>query len=375
MKRNSIFAAAAFAAAAGTASAQPATLHGASVEVRSVAPGGLAAEIRRAKGASPHWVAWAAPSANPRRRMCCFSFEGDWHHARRGAGGSCRLDREESYSMIDGDDDAASDLVVRADFFVFVRLGARGVEAVRAFSPDCVVEAGRVAVTWLDGVAPAESVAWLESLVPTTERASRRDSDEDGEDSEGPEAGPGKAISAIALHAGPEATAALTRFVAPAAPAGVRKKAAFWLANRGEEGCRTLEKIVPNDASDGFRKHGTFALSLCKDSVAIPNLVAMARKDPNPKVRSQALFWLAQKAGKRAAGPIDDAIRDDPDTEVKRQAVFALTQMPDNEGVPELIHVARTNGNPAVRERAVFWLGQSEDPRALDFIEEILTAR
>jgi hypothetical protein len=282
--------------------------------------------------------------------------------------------------MTDDDDDADSELVVRADFFVFVRLGARGVERIRTFSPDCGVEAGRAAVTWLDGVVPAESVAWLESLVPKSEtskavRAERShgDGDDEDDDSEGPAEGPGKAISAIALHAGPEATAALARFVAPTAPAGVRKKAAFWLANRGADGCRTLERIVPSDANDGFRKHGTFALSLCRDAAAVPALLTMARKDASSKVRSQALFWLAQKAGKRAAAAIEGAIRDDPDVEVKRQAVFALTQMPEGQGIPELIRVARTNRNPEVRERAIFWLGQSEDPRALDFIEEILT--
>ena len=29
--------------------------------------------------------------------------------------------------------------------------------------------------------------------------------------------------------------------------------------------------------------------------------------------------------------------------------------------------------NPVVRKQAIFWLGQSKDPRALDFLEEILT--
>ena len=47
--------------------------------------------------------------------------------------------------------------------------------------------------------------------------------------------------------------------------------------------------------------------------------------------------------------------------------------MPGDEGVPLLIQVARTNRNPAVRKQAIFWLGQSKDPRALDFIEKILT--
>jgi HEAT repeat protein len=89
-------------------------------------------------------------------------------------------------------------------------------------------------------------------------------------------------------------------------------------------------------------------------------------------VRGQALFWLAQKAGAKAAAAITDAIDNDPETEVKKRAVFALSQLPGDEGVPRLIEVARTNRNPAVRKQAMFWLGQSRDARALAFFEEVL---
>jgi hypothetical protein len=35
--------------------------------------------------------------------------------------------------------------------------------------------------------------------------------------------------------------------------------------------------------------------------------------------------------------------------------------------------VAKTNRNPEVRKQAMFWLGQSNDPRALDFFEQVLS--
>jgi HEAT repeat protein len=60
---------------------------------------------------------------------------------------------------------------------------------------------------------------------------------------------------------------------------------------------------------------------------------------------------------------------------VKKQAVFALSQLPKDEGIPLLIQVARKNNNPVVRKQAMFWLGQSNDPRALQFFEEVLTNR
>jgi HEAT repeat protein len=114
----------------------------------------------------------------------------------------------------------------------------------------------------------------------------------------------------------------------------------------------------------------TFALSQSDVPEATDTLVVTARQDKDRDVRGQALFWLAQKAGRQAAEAITQAIENDPDTEVKKKAVFALSEMDD--GVPLLIQVARTNRNPAVREQAFFWLGQSEDPKALDFLAEVL---
>jgi HEAT repeat protein len=104
----------------------------------------------------------------------------------------------------------------------------------------------------------------------------------------------------------------------------------------------------------------------------LTTLIATARDDRSTKVRGQALFWLAQKAGKEAVAVITGAIDNDPDTEVKKKAVFALSQLPKDEGVPKLMEVARTNRNPEVRKQAMFWLGQSHDPRAVKFFEDIL---
>ena len=62
-------------------------------------------------------------------------------------------------------------------------------------------------------------------------------------------------------------------------------------------------------------------------------------------------------------------------TQGRDQAVFALSQRPNKEGVPALIRIVRTNRDPEIRKKALFWLAQSQDPRALDLIEELLTKR
>ncbi len=134
-----------------------------------------------------------------------------------------------------------------------------------------------------------------------------------------------------------------------------------------------LEKLVVTDGPRPVTDGAIFAISQHEGAEALDTLIRMAKTDAMPHVRSQALFWLAQRAGQRAAAAITDAIENDPDTEVKKRAVFALSQLPKDEGIPKLIEVARTQRNREVRKQAFFWLGQSKDPRALTFIEDVLT--
>lgn len=68
----------------------------------------------------------------------------------------------------------------------------------------------------------------------------------------------------------------------------------------------------------------------------------------------------------------DVVFDDDEDAEVQRQALFALTQMDNHDGVNELIKIAQKHHNPKLRKEAIFWLGQSEDERAVEALVEIV---
>ena len=93
---------------------------------------------------------------------------------------------------------------------------------------------------------------------------------------------------------------------------------------------------------------------------------------PIRRIRGEALFWLAQKAGSKVAGTITDAIDKDPDTEVKKRAVFALSQLPKDEGVPLLINVARTNTEPGGPQAGDVLARPVEGPAGIEFFAEIL---
>jgi HEAT repeat protein len=140
------------------------------------------------------------------------------------------------------------------------------------------------------------------------------------------------------------------------------------------ESVALLANLVSRDEQkrDRVTKGALAAISMHRDPSADTTLVRLARQDSSAKVRGEAIFWVAQKAGQKAGAEITAAIEQDPDTEVKKRAVFALSQLPKDEGVPLLIQVAKSNKNPAVRKQAMFWLGQSGDQRALDFFAEVL---
>ena len=330
-------------------------IQNARLSTRSAA-GGLApvVEATLRAGAAPQWIAWAVPVERP-HRTCCGG------HDTRDAGGccgGCRLEGGGGFSM-----NRHAGVRLEADGTGLVLLrGEQGrVGRVRMFSRGCGLDAGGLPVAWLTDVVPAESLRLLASYA-SADRAVTRKSVAEG------------ALAAIAFHAGAGADDVLEGFTRPERAEALRKQAAFWLGTaRGRRGYLVLERLVKDDPSDDVRAHVTFALSRSEVPEALPAIMRAARQDPSSRVRSQALFWLAQKAGEKAAAAITRAIDDDPDTEVKEKAVFALSQLPRDEGVPRLIEVARSNRNREVRRKAMFWLGQSDDPRALAFIEDVLT--
>ncbi len=345
-----------------SASGQPARFANARIE-RGSAAAGLERAFRHltAAHAGPAWIGWSIETVGI-HHICCYGSTEDLDASP--CSGRCFLENDgRNVTVVHSDGGDCVDRAGSSQMVVLLRIEASAVERLRTFSTDCTLDAGGLPVFWLADVRPGESVAFLQTFVgnPSLERKKHWKNGE-------------PALGAIALHEDPAADEALERYAAPPSPEPLRKQAVFWLGNaRGRRGYDALRALARKEESEDLRRHLTFALSQCKVPEALDTLLEMAKRDASPGVRGQALFWLAQKAGKKVAGAIQDAIRDDPETDVKRKAVFALTQMPHDEGVPLLIEVARTNRNPQVRKQAVFWLGQSKDPRALAFIEAILT--
>ena len=133
--------------------------------------------------------------------------------------------------------------------------------------------------------------------------------------------------------------------------------------------------LVALAARDGRADDAIFAAMIADSAVVWPDLLALAKNTGAPRDgRKSAVFWLSQIAGDAATRGIADLADDEKeDRDVREHAVFALSQLPRDQGVPQLIRLARSNRDPSIRRKALFWLGQSDDPRALQLFEEILT--
>jgi len=341
--------------AAGAAAAAPNNLRHAKI-LQAPMQGTLSQTVR-ALSATIDGDDWIGYSVEARRGVQVSG--GVWNNGPTVAD----LSRDEDGMTTRDFDDDEDGFEITRELMILQRVNNGHVDRLRLFTDDCEVKASGTTVQWLGAVPSSESIELLAAYASTTPSTKRQR-----------EKLHSRAVSALAMHADPEAVTAMEKMVDAQEDDELRGEIVFWVG--GTDSPRTVDllmRVIDDDPSEHVREQAVFALSNNDSPEATDALIATARKNDDRDLRSKALFWLAQKAGELAKETLRDAAVDDPDQYVKEQAVFALSQLPEDEGVPLLIDVARTNKNSKVREQAIFWLGQSDDPRALTFFEEILS--
>lgn len=172
----------------------------------------------------------------------------------------------------------------------------------------------------------------------------------------------------------PRAQSKLSEIARTADDPEVRQQAIHWIGQRGESALDELAKLYQAERDSEVKSQILHAYSQIDSPRALDRLFEVARSGENEELRQQAIHWLGQKAGERVLeGLRDIANSSDADTDVQLQVVHAISQRPESEAVPLLIQLARTHRNPEVRRMAVHHLSQTTDPRALEFIREVLT--
>ncbi len=85
---------------------------------------------------------------------------------------------------------------------------------------------------------------------------------------------------------------------------------------------RVLEK--KDECSADLRQKAVFMLGQRGDPEATSALIAVAKSDPSPSVRSDAISWLPRLPGDAPFSALEDILRSDTDTRIQRAAIRAL---------------------------------------------------
>ena len=90
------------------------------------------------------------------------------------------------------------------------------------------------------------------------------------------------------------------------------------------------------------------------------------------ELRARALF-MAGHQGHVEAATLKEIYDSTDSVDMKRQICHVLTTLDDREVAFEtLLEIVRNEEDPEIRRDAVFWMGQFDDPRAADFLLEII---
>ena len=178
---------------------------------------------------------------------------------------------------------------------VLFRVQDRQLQRVRTFSADCELDAGGLPFYWFDNVPPAQSVAYLRTLV-TDLSASKGPSE--------------AALSALAMHNDPSASTALLDMARNGTAPRLRERSLFWVARRAEvKALPVITDAIANDPEVAVKKQAVFALSQLPNGEGIPLLITLSKSTGNPEVRKQAMFWLGQSKDPRALSYFEQLLR------------------------------------------------------------------
>ncbi|HEX8941867.1 MAG TPA: HEAT repeat domain-containing protein [Gemmatimonadaceae bacterium] len=93
--------------------------------------------------------------------------------------------------------------------------------------------------------------------------------------------------------------------------------------------------------------------------------------DASLDTRKHALFWLGQSDFRTA-----DLVRLRESLKpfaLREHYTFVLSQRHEDVAIDGLIDVAKHDPDAEIRKQAMFWLGQTREPKAIRFLQDILT--
>jgi HEAT repeat protein len=182
-----------------------------------------------------------------------------------------------------------------------------------------------------------------------------------------------KAIFALSQHQSARAGQILRDFAERESEnEELREQAIFWLGQKhSEDNANYLKSLYGRVKKDALKEKIIFSLSQQRGNGEWVMNIALDPKE-SIEMRKQALFWAGQNGGVSidAFSALYDKMTDQ---EIKEQLIFVFSQKRDAKALDKLFSIAKNDKDKEMRSKAVFWIGQSKDPRAVKFIEDLIS--
>jgi HEAT repeat protein len=215
------------------------------------------------------------------------------------------------------------------------------------------------AVFWLSQVGSAKATSALDSILLNSSNPDLQK----------------KAVFALSQINSPQAAQMLRDEAERAnAPVEARADAIFWLSQQGRganaDYLRTLYgRLTDSDLKD----KAIFAISQIGGADNVNWLMDLAANgQENVDMRKKALFWAGQSNDvslERLTGLYDRM----KDRDMKEQMIFVYSQRHEGAALDKLIDIAKHDADPELRKKAIFWIGQSHDPKAVQYLQEVIS--
>jgi HEAT repeat protein len=157
-------------------------------------------------------------------------------------------------------------------------------------------------------------------------------------------------------------------------PEDIREEAVFWLGQGRTVDLAFFKTLFTNTKNTDLRKKITFSVAQHRSPETTAWLLEVAKnKSFDMDVRKDAIFWMSNGAGAvdiDALQGIYNTSRDEE--EIQKQVIFVYSQRREPAVVDKLIEIAKSDPNVENRKSAIFWLGQKNDPRAKQFLRDLI---
>jgi HEAT repeat protein len=230
----------------------------------------------------------------------------------------------------------------------------------RVASTDPSMEVRREAVQWLSQVNTERAARALDSILFNAGDADLRE----------------RALYALSQHRSPVAKLALRRFAELASvPTEQRVRAVYFIGQGRRSGDESdyLRALFTRTASPELREAIIQAVANQKTPDRTAWLLGVARdRTQEIEPRKRALFYTGQSGVElKDLVALYDELNGQP--EMQEQLLYVYAQRKEPEATEKLIQVARSEKQPELRRKAILWLGQRKDPRAKQFLLELLS--